>query len=66
MSKLETLAMIKLGPPGDLVEKFGGPRLLILFKQFNALHCTLSNLRALNLNWEILDVMQAEKEYTGS
>ena len=62
--KLETLAMMKLGLPGDLMGKFE-----VLDHQFFSnglwLHCTLSNLRAPNFNIDILDVMQAEKEYMG-
>ena len=58
--------MGKLGPPDDLMGKLGaGPRPRIIFKQLIRLHCTLSNLWAPNFNWQILDDMQAEKEYMG-
>ena len=35
MGKLETLAMMKFGPPDDLMGEIGGPRPLILFKPFD-------------------------------
>ena len=52
MGKLETLAMMKLGPwwsDGEI----GGPRPLILFKRFNTAPLHLSNFLTLNFNWEI-------------
>ena len=59
MGKLETLAMVKLGPHDDLMRKLGAPD-----HYFFSNGLTLSNLWAgPNFNWEILDVMQAEKDY---
>ena len=47
MGKLETLAMMKLGPPDDLLGEMGGTRPLILFKRFN----TSTSLHSFKLNW---------------
>ena len=54
----------KIGAPWWPDEEIQGPRPQILFKRFNtaSLH---SNLWAPNFDWEILDVVQAEKEYMG-
>ena len=53
------MTMMKLGPPDDLMGKLGGPRPLIVFKRFNTAPLHFFNF------WEILNVMQAEKEYMG-
>ena len=67
MGKLETLAMMKLGPPNDLMGRLGALDHLHVFFSNGLiwLHFTFSNLWAPNFYWEILDVMQAEKEYIG-
>ena len=52
-------------PYGDLMGKFGALALYFFLNSLILLYCTLSNLWALNFNWEILDVMQVEKEYMG-
>ena len=50
------------GAPDDLMGKIGGPIDHEFFSNgLIRLHCALSNLWAPNFNWEILDVMQAEK-----
>ena len=66
MGKLETLAMIKLAPwwpDGEIVG--GGARPLILFKLYNTAPLHSFKRMGPNFNWEILDVMQVEKEYMG-
>ena len=65
MGKLETLAMGKLGPPDDLMGKLRALDHKLFSNCLIRLHCTLSNLRAPNFNWEILDDMQAEKNTWG-
>ena len=65
MGKLETLAMSKLGSPDDLIGIFGTLDHEFFSNGLIRLYCTLSNLWARNFNWEILDVMQAEKEHMG-
>ena len=64
MGKLETLAMMKLGPPWWPDGEIGGPRPLNLFKRF--ITAPLHSFKCMaHKFWEILDVMQAEKEYMG-
>ena len=68
-NKLETLSKRKLGPLITWAWEHDfdwGPALDHEFfsNGITRLHCTLSNLWAPNFNWEIVDVMQAEKEYT--
>ena len=53
---------MKLGSPDDLMGKFGALDQTVSYMQ---LYSSLSNLWAPNFNCEILDVIQAEKEYTG-
>ena len=62
MGKLETLAMMKLGPPDDLMGNWG-PRPLI-FKWL--ITVPLHSFKRMSPKfWEIVDVMRAEKEYMG-
>ena len=53
--------MMKLGFPDSLIEKVGALDHLFFSNGLIRLYCTLSNLREPNFNWEILNVMQAEK-----
>ena len=56
---------MKLGPHDDLMGKSGTLEHQFFSNGLIRFHCSLSNLWAPNFNWEILDVMQAEKEYMG-
>ena len=50
MGKLETLTMMKLGSPDDLMGKFGALDHLFFSNGLIRLFCTLSNLWAPNFN----------------
>ena len=66
MGKLQTRrAMGKLGPSDNLMGKLEALDHELFSNGLIRLHCTLLNLWA-KFNWEILDDMQAEKEYMGS
>ena len=65
MGKLETLEIRKLRSPDDLMGIFEALDHEFFSNGLIRLYRTLSNLWARNFNWEILDVMQAEKECKG-
>ena len=55
----------EMGRPDDLIGKLGAVDHWFFSNGLIRLHCILSNSWAPNSNWDILDVMQAEKEYMG-
>ena len=63
MTQIRDSSDDEIGPPDGLMGKLGALVQHFFSNGIVRVHCTLAILWAPNFNWEILDVMQAEKEY---